>query len=304
MAMPRGPSRPLNPTPVSQGQLDRAAFAEWFAGHESPIPVDRARSGPRDVLWTQEQRQDWAGVRFGLEREPGVRHLRIGFTEPIAIGTVLARSGGQLSVLKPDAAYPGDLGDDSQWLSAERLDSRAIGPSDDFEVWNLPPGTKTRAMRFTHVAEAADTESGGLARGCLDTGRARDERCAASDRGGECPGGAVGDGERRIEQRPLGSVGQRRTRGRVADLARASRVHYALVAAQREAQWRLLDLGRVLCRRDIGPRGPRRADAQDGAGECLAARCGSDHGSIPFIRWGYRHTGSTSAARSKPGPCD
>jgi hypothetical protein len=151
----------LNPTPVSQGQLDRAAFAEWFAGHESPIPVERAKNGPRDVLWTQEQRQDWPGIHFGLGREPGVRHLRIGFTEPIALGTVLARCGGRLSVLKPDATYPGDLGDDSQWLSAERLSSRRSASLEDFEVWSLPPGTKARALRFTHVAEASDTNPAG-----------------------------------------------------------------------------------------------------------------------------------------------
>jgi hypothetical protein len=151
----------LNPTPVSQAQLDQAAFAEWFAGHESPIPKERVKDGPREVLWTQDQRPEWSGVRFGLEREPGVRHLRIGFTEPIAVGTVLARAGGLLSVLKPEAAYPGDLGDDSQWLTAERLGSQRPSGAEDLVLWTLPPATKTRALRFTHVADAADQDPSG-----------------------------------------------------------------------------------------------------------------------------------------------
>jgi hypothetical protein len=33
------------------------------------------------------------------------------------MGTVLVRGGGGLSVLKPDMAYPGDLADDTQWVS-------------------------------------------------------------------------------------------------------------------------------------------------------------------------------------------
>jgi hypothetical protein len=151
----------LNPTPVSQKQLDRAAFAEWFDGHETAIPVERAKNGPRDVLWTQEQRTEGARLFFGTERGPGVRHLRIGFTEPIAVGTVLARAGGRLSVLKPDAPYPGDLGDDSQWIAAERLGSRPAADQEDLALWSLPPAVKTRALRFTHEANAADQDPSG-----------------------------------------------------------------------------------------------------------------------------------------------
>ena len=151
----------LNPTPVSQSQLDQSAFTEWFAGHESPIPKERAKNGPREVLWTQEQRPEWSGVSFGLEREPGVRHLRIGFTEPIAFGTVLTRAGGVLSVLKADAGYPGDLGDSSQWLAAERLGSDQPPGAEDLVLWSLPPATKTRALRFTHVTDAADQNPAG-----------------------------------------------------------------------------------------------------------------------------------------------
>ena len=37
-----------------------------------------------------------------------------------AIGSVLVSGGGSLSVLRPDAAYPGDLANDSQWVRAEQ----------------------------------------------------------------------------------------------------------------------------------------------------------------------------------------
>ena len=50
---------------------------------------------------------------------PGPRHLRIGFKTPIVVGTVIVRGGGQLSMLRPTAPYPGDLADDSQWAPAE-----------------------------------------------------------------------------------------------------------------------------------------------------------------------------------------
>ena len=52
---------------------------------------------------------EFRGVKFGDGRVVGVRHLRIGFTESIAVGSVLVRGGGVLSVLKADAAYPGNV---------------------------------------------------------------------------------------------------------------------------------------------------------------------------------------------------
>ncbi len=66
-----------------------------------------------------------------------------------------------MSILKPDAAYPGDLGDESQWIAAERLNSRrAFGP-EDLTLWSLPPTAKTRALRFTHEADPADQDPSG-----------------------------------------------------------------------------------------------------------------------------------------------
>ncbi len=47
--------------------------------------------------------------------QPVTRHLRIGFREAIPVGSVVVRGGGMLSVLKPDAAYPGEAL--AKWLS-------------------------------------------------------------------------------------------------------------------------------------------------------------------------------------------
>ena len=87
------------------------------------------------------------------------------FTEPITVGSVLVRGGGSLSVLRPEAAYPGDLSDDSQWMAAERLlngePSRKPVGREDYALWVLPTGTCTRALRFSHLPLPGDSEMAG-----------------------------------------------------------------------------------------------------------------------------------------------
>ena len=104
-------------------------------------------------------------MKFGEGRAFGVRHLRIGFTQSITSGSVLVRGGGTLSVLKPGAAYPGDVTDDSQWLAAERLVkgevSREEVGNEDYGMWLLPAGTQTRALRFSHSPTPGDNEMAG-----------------------------------------------------------------------------------------------------------------------------------------------
>ena len=153
------------PTPLRAALLDEAAFAQWVAGTETAIPATAAKGGPRDVTWTRDSRPEWSGVKFGEGREPATRHLRIGFAEPVAVGTVLTRGGGTLSVLKPGTPYPGNLADDAQWLPAERLvgaaSSRAEVDEDGYGVWILPAGTQTRALRFSHDPAPGDREMAG-----------------------------------------------------------------------------------------------------------------------------------------------
>lgn len=102
-------------TVVTKADLDPAVGAEWVAGKTSAISAERMREGPS--------------------------HLNV--------GTVIARSGS-LSVLKPDAAYPGDPGDDSHWLAAKRVEGSTVVATADagnYATWVLPPGTTTRALR-------------------------------------------------------------------------------------------------------------------------------------------------------------
>ncbi|MBI3879971.1 MAG: hypothetical protein HY301_07885, partial [Verrucomicrobia bacterium] len=142
--------------------LDAAAFAQWVEGAESPTPV---REGPPHVVWTERTAPGYGGANFGDTKSPGPRHLRIGFNSAVSTGTVLTRGGGALSVLRPGAPYPGKLDDDSQWLAAERVTdgkiSRAEAGREDYAVWSLPPGTSTRALRFTHTAEATEKNFAG-----------------------------------------------------------------------------------------------------------------------------------------------
>ncbi len=137
---------------VATGDLDPATFAEWVDGAERPTTSKR---GPSHVVWTPGGQIEWQGLKYGDSKNPGLRHLRVGFKAPAKIGSVLARSGGRLSALKAGAAYPGDLSKEDQWTPAERLGSGEPG-DDEFALWVLPPGTSTRALRFTHDAKPAD----------------------------------------------------------------------------------------------------------------------------------------------------
>ncbi len=80
------------------------------------------------------------------------RHFRLAFKEPVEIGTIITTytsglspdlpaqvlPGARVSYLKADAPYPGDVAKDEQW---------AFLPAGHVKV--LPPGAKTRAVRFT-----------------------------------------------------------------------------------------------------------------------------------------------------------
>jgi hypothetical protein len=72
-----------------------------------------------------------------------VQHLRLAFTEPQAIGTVILPDAVGVSALKVGATFPGDLNDESQWTAF----STAPGP---LHVRTAPAGqAQTRAVRFT-----------------------------------------------------------------------------------------------------------------------------------------------------------
>ena len=146
--------------------LDPAAFAERIgSAPESLVQGDTetAKLGPKAVVWCKQVKPHWKGITYGAGREAGVRHLRIGFTQAVPVSSVLVGGGGSLSVLKADAPYPGDLADDSQWLPAQRLvngaESNAEVAGGAYGLWVLPPGTSTRALRFSHTPAPGDRET-------------------------------------------------------------------------------------------------------------------------------------------------
>ncbi len=144
---------------ITPEDIAPTAFAQWNDGQEQPLKV---QDGAKHVMWTSKSEPSWDGVKFGEGKNTGLRHLRIGFTRAVPIGSVLVRAGGQLSFLKPVAASPGRLNDESQWLPATRISERQptnkeVG-REEYAVWVLPKGTTTRALRFTHNADAADRE--------------------------------------------------------------------------------------------------------------------------------------------------
>ncbi len=144
-------------TPLSDALIDNAASADWVDNAERPLPNPAAL---RQIVWTQTTAPGGGALVYGASPQPGIRHLRLGFTSTVPVGTVLVRGGGQLSVLRPGAPYPGNLADESQWLPAQRLvngqlSTDPVGP-EGYALWILPPATRTRALRFTSTAQLTD----------------------------------------------------------------------------------------------------------------------------------------------------
>ena len=157
-----GAEPPSLATEVTRADLDPAAFADWVDGTLSPIGPQRLKDGPGWIVWTTDGGPG-LGLPFGAGRKPGVRHARLGFVRPIRTGTIIARAES-LSVLAPGAAYPGDPADDRQWIAARRATPDGLTTAAherDIAAWVLPPGTSTRALRFTHTAQAADPDYAG-----------------------------------------------------------------------------------------------------------------------------------------------
>lgn len=149
-------------TPLTTAMLDRSAYAEWADGVERAVPASSGQktADPGWIMWTRDGKPGWSGQSYGESKRPGARHLRVGFTAPVRVGTVLAMSGDQLSALREGAAYPGDLSDDRQWVPARRQPGEG-----GYLTWVLPPGTSTRALRFTHLAAQTDARYAGQVMG-------------------------------------------------------------------------------------------------------------------------------------------
>jgi len=154
-------------TPLTDALIDAATEAEWVDGAERPLENPAAL---RQVVWTQTQAPPSGSfLTFGKSSKPGPRYLRLGFTQPVPVGSVLVRGGGQLSVLRPGTPYPGNLSDEAQWIPAKRITDHRLSNAEvdkaSYGLWTLPPGTRTRALRFTHVAVPTDGDDAGVLSG-------------------------------------------------------------------------------------------------------------------------------------------
>ncbi len=152
-------------TPIKLESLDAATFAEWCDGTEKKIEGNEKIIGPQSVIWTASESPGNSGLAFGDSKQPGPRHLRVGFHDPAVVGTLMTRGGGRPSILKPGVDYPGDLNNEDHWLGGQRLQNgKLTGEETDreeFALWVFPAGTKTRALRFTHVPKPTDSTYGG-----------------------------------------------------------------------------------------------------------------------------------------------
>ena len=97
-------------TAIRPEDVDNAAFTQWVEGRETPVAN---KDGVLAFLWTTKTAPSHSALPFGDSKNPGVRHLRVGFKQAVPVGSLLVRGGGTLSVLKPAAAAPGKLEDDS-----------------------------------------------------------------------------------------------------------------------------------------------------------------------------------------------
>lgn len=137
--------------PLKADDLD--TLVEWVDG--AARPVDKK---PTHVLGTSTSSPEWNGLRFGDSKTPGLRHLKIGFKKDVEAASLLVQGGGRASALKPGAA--GDPADEAQWIPASRLNGEAAAGK-EYALWSFPPGTTTRALRFSHASGASEKDYAG-----------------------------------------------------------------------------------------------------------------------------------------------
>jgi len=152
-------------TPATNKTLGADGFAQWENGVLKPYVVQR---GVAEVLVTQTTPTSWHAPDFGVSNRLGVRHLRIPLNEEIPVGTLLIYGQGYVSVLKPgNDPAKADPADESLWIPGRRVFDPSVTSSEEgldrgsYAFWVFPPGTKTRAFRFSHSPLPTDREFSG-----------------------------------------------------------------------------------------------------------------------------------------------
>lgn len=151
-------------TPIKSDDLAAEALAIWVDGREERMNLPQ--KGSQELIWTQNTRVEWMGLTFGDSKIPGERHARLGFKNAVPVGSVLVRGDVRVSALKSDAPAFGDMGNNAQWINAERISNSKInnlaGNVESYSVWVFPSVIATRALRFTHTAELNDKSYAGF----------------------------------------------------------------------------------------------------------------------------------------------
>ena len=148
-------------TPITRAMVDVENSAVWVGGAETKegyISSER-------VLWASDDHiRSPYGEHFSPPGVDGPRHIRYAFTAPVEIGSLFACTGDRISVLREDAAFPGDMADESQWIAPRRLapdGSVTADASDGYIVWTFEKPVRTRALRVSHTPQALDPEKRG-----------------------------------------------------------------------------------------------------------------------------------------------
>jgi len=97
-----------------------------------------------------------------------LQHLRLPFKAPQAVGAFITPDTLEVSALKPESPYPGDMTRDDQWMPF------IPGTTGALRVYTAPPGLLTRALRFTFRNTAGKPWQASLSGGLLLSHRLND----------------------------------------------------------------------------------------------------------------------------------
>lgn len=143
---------------LTASMVDNAATAHWVGGktidRSDWLDAGTKMHWPNPTLFfvaTRDARLGHQGFTFGEESAPGPRHLRVGLTQAVGIGTLVTVGRiSAVSVLAATAPYPGDPGDERQWVPAQHQRGSSLS------TWLLPPETTTRAIRLTYQPTSSE----------------------------------------------------------------------------------------------------------------------------------------------------
>jgi hypothetical protein len=123
----------------------------WLSSGIATAAVDPAHTTTKELEWlftllrtkgTVPPHAEWKTASATTPTQ----HLRLAFKTPQPVGSFLTPATVEISALRPEAAYPGVLEDDAQWLPF------ASAPAGAVRVATAPPAVTTRALRFTFRA--------------------------------------------------------------------------------------------------------------------------------------------------------